>query len=95
MRVLAGGTACATKLCRVPALVGQAFSLPLELAAAPRPPGNGQTIRRGGAALLRIVLHVEIAREPFASRAVLHVHRCLVGHAAAERDQVVPSSIFR
>src|ERR1035441_8000621 len=41
------------------------------------------------AALLRVVLHVEIAREPFASRAALQAYRFLVGHAPAQRDQVV------
>ena len=42
-----------------------------------------------GEALLRIVLHVEIAREPFASRAALHAYRFLVSHAPAQRDQIV------
>src|ERR1035441_2655109 len=46
-------------------------------------------------ALLRIVLHVEVAREPFSSRAALQAYRFLVGHAPAQRDQEVVCFVLR
>src|SRR6185369_1741050 len=48
-----------------------------------------------GPALLRIVLHVEIARESFASRAALQADRCFVGHASAESNQMVALPLVR
>ena len=51
--------------------------------------GNLPAPGPSGGPLLRIVLHIEIAWEPFAPRAVLQAYRLFVGHASAKRDQVV------
>src|SRR6476646_9107103 len=54
-----------------------------------------QRMLADGPALLQIVLHVQVARQSFASRAALQAEGCFVGHAPAERNQVIALPFVR